>query len=34
MKCEQLGAHMAINYNEENFVDKISRDTMTLNEPG
>jgi len=34
IKCEELGAYMAINYNEEDFVDKIWKDTMKLNEPG
>lgn len=34
MKCEQLGAHLAINCNEEDFVERIWKDTQHMKEPG
>ncbi|KAG0621370.1 hypothetical protein M758_3G014700 [Ceratodon purpureus] len=34
IKCEALGAHIAINYNEQDFADRIWRDTLNTNEPG
>lgn len=33
-KCEELGAYLAINYNQDDFVDRIWKDTQTLDEPG
>ncbi|XP_073387215.1 uncharacterized protein [Physcomitrium patens] len=34
VKCEQLGAHLAINCNEEDFVERIWKDTQHMKEPG